>query len=151
MQVKVKGLRGLMACAVLFGGSILWLGGLVYFGNLLPVDFMLLSFSYVCVICLWPDSIIISFATVHIFLREYFAGFEIVSVQEHTHLCICGLFYFLFLSLQAFGAPYIVAHVNGKKEIFFGSDRFPVMALIIGEYKARTPGGIFLLRLVLPF
>lgn len=95
----MKGLRGLMACAVLFGGSILWLGGLVYFGNLLPVDFMPLSFSSVCVICLWPDSIVISFATVHIFSREYFAGFEIVSVQEHTHLCICGLFYFLFLSL----------------------------------------------------
>ncbi|PVD36904.1 hypothetical protein C0Q70_03895 [Pomacea canaliculata] len=45
------------------------------------------------------------------------------------------------LDLGAFGAPYIVAHVNGKKEIFFGSDRFPVMALIIGEkWQGPDPG-----------
>ncbi|KAK7496800.1 hypothetical protein BaRGS_00012009 [Batillaria attramentaria] len=45
------------------------------------------------------------------------------------------------LDLGAFGAPFIVAHVNGKKEIFFGSDRFPVMAMVIGEeWKGPRPG-----------
>ena len=34
---------------------------------------------------------------------------------------------------QAFGAPFIVAHIDGKREVFFGSDRFHVMAMVIGE------------------
>nr|KAG5706473.1 hypothetical protein BaRGS_032866 [Batillaria attramentaria] len=38
----------------------------------------------------------------------------------------------------AFGAPFIVAHVNGKKEIFFGSDRFPVLAMVIGNQPPAT-------------
>ncbi|KAL1259686.1 hypothetical protein QQF64_010263 [Cirrhinus molitorella] len=32
-----------------------------------------------------------------------------------------------------FGLPFIVCHVNGKSEVFFGSDRFEVMAYFIGE------------------
>ena len=35
--------------------------------------------------------------------------------------------------LQAFGAPFIVAHMDdGKKEAFFGSDRFELLADTIG-------------------
>ncbi|CAL1610935.1 unnamed protein product [Knipowitschia caucasica] len=33
----------------------------------------------------------------------------------------------------AFGFPMIVCHVDGKKEMFFGSDRFELMAHCIGE------------------
>ncbi|KAM4601338.1 glutathione S-transferase kappa 1-like [Polymixia lowei] len=33
----------------------------------------------------------------------------------------------------AFGFPLIVCHVNGKAEMFFGSDRFELMAHCIGE------------------
>ncbi|RXN31675.1 glutathione S-transferase kappa 1-like protein [Labeo rohita] len=32
-----------------------------------------------------------------------------------------------------FGLPFIVCHVNGKTEVFFGSDRFELMAYFIGE------------------
>ncbi|XP_067250614.1 glutathione S-transferase kappa 1 isoform X1 [Chanodichthys erythropterus] len=31
------------------------------------------------------------------------------------------------------GLPFIVCHVNGKAEVFFGSDRFELMAYFIGE------------------
>lgn len=34
---------------------------------------------------------------------------------------------------RAFGAPTIVAHVAGKPEVFFGSDRFEVMAHVMGK------------------
>ncbi|TRY89332.1 hypothetical protein DNTS_023623 [Danionella cerebrum] len=37
------------------------------------------------------------------------------------------------LEYKCFGFPTIVCHVNGKPEIFFGSDRFEVMAHCIGE------------------
>lgn len=44
------------------------------------------------------------------------------------------------LDMGAFGSPFIVAHVNGKKETFFGSDRFPVLAMVIGEqWKGPLP------------
>ncbi|XP_072316514.1 glutathione S-transferase kappa 1 [Eucyclogobius newberryi] len=33
----------------------------------------------------------------------------------------------------AFGLPLIVCHVNGNKDVFFGSDRFELMAHCIGE------------------
>ncbi|KAH6943553.1 hypothetical protein HPB50_024326 [Hyalomma asiaticum] len=33
----------------------------------------------------------------------------------------------------AFGAPTIVAHVAGKPEVFFGSDRFELMAHVMGK------------------
>lgn len=33
----------------------------------------------------------------------------------------------------AFGAPSIVIHVNGEKEFVFGSDRFDIIASILGE------------------
>lgn len=36
-------------------------------------------------------------------------------------------------SSQAFGFPLVVCHVNGKPEMFFGSDRFELMAHCIGE------------------
>ncbi|KAM6994694.1 glutathione S-transferase kappa 1-like [Tautogolabrus adspersus] len=37
------------------------------------------------------------------------------------------------LDYGAFGFPMIVCHVNGKPEMFFGSDRFELMAHCIGE------------------
>uniref|UniRef100_A0A3Q3FHE6 DSBA-like thioredoxin domain-containing protein n=1 Tax=Labrus bergylta TaxID=56723 RepID=A0A3Q3FHE6_9LABR len=37
------------------------------------------------------------------------------------------------LDYGAFGFPIIVCHVNGKPEMFFGSDRFELMANCIGE------------------
>ncbi|XP_066539275.1 glutathione S-transferase kappa 1 [Hoplias malabaricus] len=37
------------------------------------------------------------------------------------------------LEHKAFGFPLTVCHVDGKKEVFFGSDRFEVMAYCIGE------------------
>jgi len=33
----------------------------------------------------------------------------------------------------AFGAPMIVAHLDGKPEVFFGSDRFELIAHVLGE------------------
>ena len=35
--------------------------------------------------------------------------------------------------LQAFGAPFIVTKVNGRQETVFGSDRFPILAKLLGE------------------
>ncbi|KAI2655123.1 glutathione S-transferase kappa 1-like protein [Labeo rohita] len=37
------------------------------------------------------------------------------------------------LKHKAFGFPLIVCHVNGKPEVFWGSDRFELMAHCIGE------------------
>lgn len=37
------------------------------------------------------------------------------------------------LEYKAFGFPLTVCHVNGKPEVFFGSDRFELMAHCIGE------------------
>ncbi|XP_049903461.1 glutathione S-transferase kappa 1 isoform X2 [Epinephelus moara] len=37
------------------------------------------------------------------------------------------------LNHGAFGFPMVVCHVNGKPEMFFGSDRFELMAHCIGE------------------
>lgn len=37
------------------------------------------------------------------------------------------------LEYGAFGFPMVVCHVNGKPEMFFGSDRFELMAHCIGE------------------
>ncbi|KAJ4931549.1 hypothetical protein JOQ06_025844 [Pogonophryne albipinna] len=37
------------------------------------------------------------------------------------------------LDYGAFGFPLVVCHVNGKPEMFFGSDRFELMAHCIGE------------------
>lgn len=37
------------------------------------------------------------------------------------------------LDYGSFGFPMIVCHVNGKPEMFFGSDRFELMAHVIGE------------------
>ncbi|KFM67121.1 Glutathione S-transferase kappa 1, partial [Stegodyphus mimosarum] len=37
------------------------------------------------------------------------------------------------LEYGAFGAPMIVAHVSGTPEVFFGSDRFELLAYTLGE------------------
>ncbi|XP_033897968.2 glutathione S-transferase kappa 1 [Acipenser ruthenus] len=37
------------------------------------------------------------------------------------------------LNHKAFGFPLIVAHVDGRPEIFFGSDRFELLAHLLGE------------------
>ncbi|KAM3615228.1 uncharacterized protein V6R79_025274 [Siganus canaliculatus] len=37
------------------------------------------------------------------------------------------------LDYASFGLPMVVCHVNGKPEMFFGSDRFELMAHCIGE------------------
>lgn len=37
------------------------------------------------------------------------------------------------LNYGSFGFPMFVCHVNGKPEMFFGSDRFELMAHVIGE------------------
>ncbi|CAL1271403.1 unnamed protein product [Larinioides sclopetarius] len=37
------------------------------------------------------------------------------------------------LNYGAFGAPMIVAHIKGKPEVFFGSDRFELLAYVLGE------------------
>lgn len=34
---------------------------------------------------------------------------------------------------QAFGFPMLICHIDGKPEMFFGSDRFELMANCIGE------------------
>ncbi|CAG5117954.1 unnamed protein product [Candidula unifasciata] len=45
------------------------------------------------------------------------------------------------LDLGAFGSPTIVAHVDGKKEWVFGSDRFPILADLLGEkWEGPLPG-----------
>ncbi|XP_053494279.1 glutathione S-transferase kappa 1-like [Ictalurus furcatus] len=41
--------------------------------------------------------------------------------------------YKLSLSPQAFGLPLIVCHIDGKPQVFFGSDRFKLMAHCIGK------------------
>ena len=35
--------------------------------------------------------------------------------------------------LQAFGSPTIIAHVNNKPVMLFGSDRFPILAQVLGK------------------
>ncbi|XP_017321260.1 glutathione S-transferase kappa 1 isoform X2 [Ictalurus punctatus] len=37
------------------------------------------------------------------------------------------------INYEAFGLPLIVCHVDGKPQVFFGSDRFELMAHCIGE------------------
>ncbi|CAH1775146.1 unnamed protein product [Owenia fusiformis] len=37
------------------------------------------------------------------------------------------------LDKGAFGSPIIIAHVDGKEHLIFGSDRFPILAMILGE------------------
>uniref|UniRef100_A0A671MG36 Glutathione S-transferase kappa n=1 Tax=Sinocyclocheilus anshuiensis TaxID=1608454 RepID=A0A671MG36_9TELE len=39
------------------------------------------------------------------------------------------------LDYRSFGLPFIVCDVNGKTEVFFGSDRFELMAQRIGNYE----------------
>ena len=49
----------------------------------------------------------------------------------------------VFKLLQCFGAPFIVVHMGGSKETFFGSDRFELMASVIGElYSWNTGQGV---------
>uniref|UniRef100_A0A8C9TQZ7 Glutathione S-transferase kappa n=1 Tax=Scleropages formosus TaxID=113540 RepID=A0A8C9TQZ7_SCLFO len=38
------------------------------------------------------------------------------------------------LDLGAFGFPLSVCHIDGKKEVFFGADRFELMAHCLGDY-----------------
>ncbi|CAL1534664.1 unnamed protein product [Lymnaea stagnalis] len=45
------------------------------------------------------------------------------------------------MDLGAFGAPMLVAEINGKKEWVFGSDRFPIFAEMISEkWEGPVPG-----------
>lgn len=47
------------------------------------------------------------------------------------------------LELESFGFPWIVCHVEGRKEVFFGSDRFEQMAHCIGEkWLGPQPGKV---------
>lgn len=50
---------------------------------------------------------------------------------------LCSLI-LISLSLQAFGFPLVVCHVEGKPEVFFGSDRFELMAYCIGTYNLHS-------------
>ncbi|XP_026139678.1 glutathione S-transferase kappa 1 isoform X1 [Carassius auratus] len=53
--------------------------------------------------------------------------------------CLCGKniikhpYTIFFPFLQCFGFPFIVCNVNGKAKVFFGSDRFELMAYFFGE------------------
>lgn len=49
----------------------------------------------------------------------------------------------LSLRPQAFGFPLIVCHVDGKPQVFFGSDRFELMANCIGKYVFFLYSGLF--------
>ena len=51
---------------------------------------------------------------------------------ENYGYCILML-NFEFFFFQAFGAPTIVAHINGEPQMFFGSDRFLLMAHMFGK------------------
>ena len=52
--------------------------------------------------------------------------------------CFCKkgrvLKYKYFSYRQAFGAPLIVAHVNGEPHVYFGSDRFLLLAHLLGKW-----------------
>lgn len=39
------------------------------------------------------------------------------------------------LTFKAFGAPNIVAHIDGEPQMFFGSDRFLLLAHMMGKLK----------------
>ena len=44
---------------------------------------------------------------------------------------------------KAFGAPTIVVHLKGQPEMFFGSDRFPLIAKMMNEkWKGPFPDQI---------
>lgn len=48
----------------------------------------------------------------------------------------------MYSNIQAFGAPTIVVHTNGQQEMFFGSDRFPLIAKMMNEeWKGPFPDG----------
>ncbi|KAK3788031.1 hypothetical protein RRG08_051105 [Elysia crispata] len=45
------------------------------------------------------------------------------------------------MAIGAFGSPIIATEVNGEKEFVFGSDRFPILADMIGEpWEGPQPG-----------
>lgn len=52
--------------------------------------------------------------------------------------CFCKkgrvLKYKYFSYRQAFGAPLIVAHVDGEPHVYFGSDRFLLLAHLLGKW-----------------
>ena len=41
----------------------------------------------------------------------------------------------MIISFQAFGVPFIVVYMKGKPEEFFRSDRFELIAHILGKLK----------------
>lgn len=80
-----------------------------------------------------------------IVIEKLLSGIDMTEYKEKLKACTqealdlgvgdYGIFAVLIYrcsSLQAFGAPFIVVDVKGKKERFFGSDRFELIGHIIG-------------------
>ena len=56
------------------------------------------------------------------------------NVTMYLILCV----YLCMYVLQAFGAPFIIVEVDGEQEVFFGGDRFEIIAHTIGEIKITS-------------
>ena len=56
-------------------------------------------------------------------LPMYCLCMYVLPMYAYTHCYSC---------FQCFGAPSIVVHIDSRKELFFGSDRFPVLAMTLG-------------------
>ena len=63
------------------------------------------------------------------------------EIFKFLMLATCSVFVISILLLQVFGVPSVVAHVGEKPALFFGSDRFPVLAQEINEtWMGPEPG-----------
>ena len=60
------------------------------------------------------------------------SGVKQRKTELSVSLGICHLSAYCFF-LQAFGAPIIVAHVNDKPHMYFGSDRFLLLSHLLGK------------------
>ena len=50
-----------------------------------------------------------------------------------VYLCV-----YVCMYVQAFGAPFIVFEVDGEQEVFFGGDRFEIIAHTLGKIKITS-------------
>lgn len=58
---------------------------------------------------------------------------QVQQLPQLLSILFAVVLYYACTLFQAFGAPWIIVHVGGKKERFFGSDRMELLANLLGE------------------